>query len=77
MLTIERRWLTLDDRDDRRRYRVRRQRPEGELEFSDPTFGRNEKSYPTSERKKKLIDGDDTKKNETKENRRQRDGTKT
>ena len=43
MPTVERRRLTLDDRDDRRRYRVRRERPEVELEFSDPTPGRNKK----------------------------------
>ena len=75
--TVERRRLTLDDRDDRGRDPGPGERPEGELEFSDPTFGRNKKSYPTSGRKKKLTDGDDTKKKETKENRRQRDGTKT
>ena len=53
MLTIELRRLTLDDRDDRRRYRVQRERPEVELEFSNPTSGRDKKSDPTSGRKKK------------------------
>ena len=77
MPTVERRRLTLDDRDDRGRDPGPCERPEVELEFSDPTSGRNKKSYPTSGRKKKLTDGDDTKKKETKENRRQRDGTKT
>ena len=33
MPTIERRRITLDDRDDRRRDRVQRERPEVELEF--------------------------------------------
>ena len=77
MPTVERRRLTLDDRDDRRRDRVQRERPEVELDFSNPTSGRNKKSDPTSGRKKNLTDDDDTKKNETKENRRQRDRTKT
>ena len=54
MPTVERRRLTLDDRDDRGRDPGPGERPEGELEFSDPTFGRNKKSYPTSGRKKKL-----------------------
>ena len=36
---IERRRLTLDDRDDRRRDRVQRERPEVEIEFSNPTSG--------------------------------------
>ena len=40
MPTIERRRLTLDDRDDRRRDRVQRERPEVEIEFSNPTSGR-------------------------------------
>ena len=53
MLTIERRRLTLDDRDDRRRFRVQRERPEVELEFSNPTVGRDKKSDPTSGRKHK------------------------
>ena len=65
--------LTLDDRDDRGRDWVQRERPEVELEFSDPTSGRDSKSDPISGRKKNLIDGDDRKKNETKENQRQRD----
>ena len=77
MPTVERRRLTLDDRDDRGRDPGPGERPEVELEFSDPTSGRNKKSYPTSGRKKKLTDGDDTNKKETEENRRQRDGTKT
>ena len=77
MLTIERRRLTLDDRDDRRRYRVQRERSEVEFEFSNPTSGRDKKSDPTSGRKNNLTDDDVTKKNETKENRRQRDRTKT
>ena len=53
MPTVERRRLTLDDRDDRRRYRVQRERSEVELEFSNPTSGRNKKSDPTSGRKNK------------------------
>ena len=40
MPRIERRRLTLDDRDDRRRDRVQRERPEVELEFVNPTSGR-------------------------------------
>ena len=36
---IERRRLTLDDCDDRRRDRVQRERAEVEIEFSDPTSG--------------------------------------
>ena len=54
MPTVERRRLTLDDRDERGRDPGPGERPEGELEFSDPTFGRNKKSYPTSGRKKNL-----------------------
>ena len=53
MLTIERRRLTLDERDDRRRFRVQRERPEVALEFSNPTVGRDKKSDPTSGRKQK------------------------
>ena len=55
MLTNERRRLTLDDRDDRRRYRVQRERPEVELEFSNATSGRDKKSDPTSGRKKEIL----------------------
>ena len=73
MPTVERRRLTLDDRDDRGRDWVQRERPEVELEFSDPTSGRDSKSDPNSGRNKTLMDGDDTKKNETKENQRKRD----
>ena len=40
---IERRRLTLDDRDDRRRDRVQRERPKVGLEFSNPTSGRKKK----------------------------------
>ena len=50
---IERRRLTLDDRDDRRRDRVQRERPKVGLEFSNPTSGRDKKSDPTSGRKNK------------------------
>ncbi len=46
--------LTLDDRDDRGRDWVQRERPEVELEFSDPTSGRDSKSDPISGRKKIL-----------------------
>ena len=78
MPTVERRRLTtLDDREDRGRDRGPGERPEVEVEFSDPTSGRNNKSDPTSGRKKKLTDGDDRKKNEAKEKRRQRDRRKT
>ena len=55
MLTIERRRLTLDDRDDRRRYRVQRERPGVELDFSNPTSGRDKKYDPTSGRKKQIL----------------------
>ena len=55
MPRIERRRLTLDDRDDRRRDRVQRERPEVEIEFSNPTSGRNQKSNPTSGRKMKIL----------------------
>ena len=45
--------LTFHDRDDRRRYRVQRERPEVELEFLiQPT---QNKSNPTSGRKKKIL----------------------
>ena len=54
MPTIERRRLTLDDRDDRRRDWVRRERPEVELEFSNPTSGRK-KNNPTFGREKKIL----------------------
>ena len=53
MSRIERRRLTLDGCDDRRRDRVRRERPEVQIEFSNPTSGRDKKSDPTSGRKKK------------------------
>ena len=55
MRRIERRRFTLDDRDDRRRDRVRRERPEVQIEFSNPTSGRDKKSDPTSGRKKKIL----------------------
>ena len=55
MPRIERRRLTLDDRDDRRRDRVRRERPEVEIEFSNPTSGHQTKSHPTLGRKKKIV----------------------
>ena len=56
MPRIERRRLTLDDRDDRRRDRVQRERPEVEIEFSNPTSGhKNKKTNPTSGRKKKIL----------------------
>ena len=76
MPRIERRRLTLDDRDDRRRDRVQRERPKVGLEVSDPTSGRKQKSDPTVwTRKENLIDDDVMKKNRTKEKRRRRDGT--
>ena len=53
MPTVERRRLTLDDRDDRGRDWVQRERPEVELEFSNPTVGRDKKYDPTSGRKQK------------------------
>ena len=56
MPRIERRRLTLDDRDDRRRDRVQRERPEVEIEFSNPTSGhKSKKTNPTSGRKKKIL----------------------
>ena len=55
MLTIERRRLTLDDRDDRRRDWVRRERPEVEIESSHPTSGRQQKSNPTFGREKEIL----------------------
>ena len=55
MPRIERRRLTLDDCDDRRRDRVRRERPEVQIEFSNPTSGRDKKSDPTSGRQNKIL----------------------
>ena len=53
MPRIERRRLTLDGCDDRRRDRVQRERPEAERYFSNPTFGQ-QKSNPAFGRKKKI-----------------------
>ena len=77
MPRIERRRLTLDDRDDRRRDRVHRERPKVGLEFSNPISGRKKKQSDLWTQKENLTDDDVTKKNRTKENRRQRDRTKT
>ena len=55
MPTIERQRLTLDDRDDGRRDRVRRERPEVSFEFSDPTSGRDNVSAPTSWTRKQIL----------------------
>ena len=55
MRRIERRRLTLDDCDDRRRDRFQRERPEVEIYFSDPTSGDQQKTNPTSGRKKKIL----------------------
>ena len=54
MSRIERRWLTLDGCDDRRRDRVRRERPEVQIEFSNPISGRK-KNNPTSGRKTNIL----------------------
>ena len=75
---MERRRLTLDDRDDGRRDRVQRERPKVGLEVSDPIFGRKKKSDPiVRTRKENLTDDDVVKKNRTNEKRRRRDGTET
>ena len=52
-VNIERRRLTLDGCDDRRRDRVRRERPEVQLEFSDPTFGRDKNLIRPPDAKRK------------------------
>ena len=54
MRRIERRRLTLDDCDDRRHDRVQRERPEAEMECSNPTSGQK-KTNPTFGRKKKIL----------------------
>ena len=78
MPRIERRRLTLDDRDDRRRDRVQRERPKVGLESSNPISGsKKQKQSDNWTHKENLTDDDVTKKNRTKENRRQRDRTKT
>ena len=53
MLTIERRRLTLDDRDDRRRDRVQRERRKVGLEFSNPTSGRKKNPIRPLDAKRK------------------------
>ena len=55
MPRIERRRLTLDGCDDRRRDRVRRERPEVQIEFSNPTSGHKKKTTPTFGRKKDIL----------------------
>ena len=50
---IERRRLTLDDCDDRRRDRVQRERAEVEIEFSNPTSGRRKQNESDLDAKKK------------------------
>ena len=55
MPRIDCRRLTLDDRDDRGRDRVQRERPKVGLQFSHPISGRKKKSNPTSGRKKKIL----------------------
>ena len=50
---IERRRLTLDDRDDRRRDRVQRERPKVGLEFSNPTSGRKKNPIRPLDAKRK------------------------
>ena len=55
MPRIERRRLTLDDRDDRRRDRVQRERPKVGLEFSNPTFGRKKNPIRPLGREKKIL----------------------
>ena len=55
MPRIERRRLTLDDRDDRRRDRVQRERPKVGSEFSHVISGRKKISDSTSGRKKKIL----------------------
>ena len=53
--TVARRRLTLDDRTDRRRERVQRERSKVECECCNPTCGRHKKSNPTSGRKQKNL----------------------
>ena len=53
MRRIERRRFTLDDRDDRRRDRVRRERPEVEIQFSNPTSGHKKKLIRPLDAKRK------------------------
>ena len=53
MPRIERRRLTLDDRDDRRRDRVQRERPKVGLEFSNPISGRKKKTIRPLDAKRK------------------------
>ena len=50
---IERRRLTLDDRDDRRCDRVQRERSKVRLEFSNPTSGRKKEILPTTTSRRK------------------------
>ena len=55
MPRIDCRRLTLDDRDDRGRDRVRRERPKVGSEFSHVISGRKKISDSTSGRKKKIL----------------------
>ena len=67
----------VDDRDDRRRYRVQRERPEVELEFLIRPLDEKQIQSDLWTQKENLTDDDVTKQNITKENRRQRHRTKT
>ena len=58
MPRIERRRLTLDDRDDRRRDRVQRERPKVGLEFSNPISGRKKKQSDLRTQKENLTEDD-------------------
>ena len=76
MPTVERRRFTLDDRDDRGRDPGPGERPEGELEFSDPTFGRNKKilsnlwtEKKTYRRRRHEEEGDEREKKTTRRNK--------
>ena len=55
MRRIERRRLTLDDCDDRRRDRVQRERPEVEIEFSNPTSGHRKQNSSDLLTSKKIL----------------------
>ena len=52
---IERRQLTLDDCDDRRRDRVQRERAEVEIKFSNPTSGRRKQNESDLDAKKEIL----------------------
>ena len=67
MPRIERRRLTLDDRDDRRRDQVQRERPKVGLEFFNPICGRKKIQSDLWTQKENLTDDDVTNKNRTRE----------